>query len=638
MAPGVAELLCEALLLDPQRIRLLARPAHRKNPPPPSVTIDDLADRLRERLAGHFPGDFTIGNQPASDLRAAFDAALSATVFETSPFKPVFMMWEARYSPVTRQTGLEPWRLDADGVDYALPAADKATDYVDYRGYVPLGDSVGRGLKTKTERPREIDDHTRGHLVVQSLGGFTEALLMRDATVQPPPLKDNTREIDEEMRQRWVGDQSAVAPITELLDEKFFPIRGGHLVINRLWVVDTFGRARRVIESSQSALSISISHSLAVAGSPRHVRLAPRLAQPARLLFRWLSAENDAQEFLGDIATQPICGWVIYNRLDRSHLICDAAGRPLGAVQSVLRPDGHDRRGIRWAKRPLEPIEPGAIPNRHLRGFVKGLLDLAGESGESKTGAFEDFLGLIRRIEDTEPRQSDRQGLSVLMGRPLALVRASLRLELLGPSAVSQSWAQLDAKATAIAGFTEVPFEVRLGNRRKGPDGLIGYFPAGDYKVIHLAQHLEDLVPGANTGHQYFRANQAERVTCNPEQSPALLTLLLDPHLGVHLSSGILPTKVIDLPADLVADALSQLELPFLVAPVLGERQPDGIPNIPLPGDMPGKWIWTWQPEPSVSAKFAEIATETAPARSLFKTMALYEGWLALRPNQTERT
>jgi hypothetical protein len=649
---GIAELLCEALLLDPQRVRLLAGLAHRAA----RRSIDELAEPVRNRLASYRPGDFTIGNQRASDLGAstAFGAARSATVFETSPFKPVFMMWEARYLQATGQNGLGSWRLDADDVDYTWPgsppdrtATDNPTNYAEYRGYAPLGDSVGRGLKTETRRPSEIDRHTEGHLVVQSLGGFVEALLMHDATVQPPPLKEegNTREIDKDMREEWVGEQYAVAPLAEVLDKKdqFFPIRGGHLVLNRLWIVDTFGRVRRVVDDWKDA-SISISHSLTVANSRQHIRLPARLAQPARLLFRWLSAKNDEQEFLGDNGTQPICGWVIHNRFDRSLLICNAAGRPLGAVQSVIHPEGHDRRGISWAKHPLQPIEVGDIPNRHLRGFVRGLLNLADASGKTTSTAFEDFLRLITHIEDNEPRQSVRQDLSVLMGRPLALVRASLRLDLLGPPAADQSWAQLDTGATAVPAFTETEFEVRLGNRRKGPDGLIGYFPTnrdgtGDFALIRLAQHAEDWSrAAAQTDHQYFRANQAVRVICAPNAQPPLLTLLLDPHLGVHVSSGILPTKVIDLPADLVADALSQLELPFLVAPVLGERQPDGIPNIPLPGDMPGQWIWTWRPKPDGDAKFAELARETTPARSLFKTMALYEGWLALRPNQAERT
>lgn len=630
---GIPDLLCEALLLDPLRVQLLARVARRAGP----RSIEDVAGPVKQRLAHHLLGDFTIGTQRASDRGAstAFDTALSATVFETSSFKPVFMVWQARYLPAGGQSDLELWDFDADGVDCvwrgASPTSEtRSAGYVDYWGYAPLGDSVGRGLQSKTPRPHEIDDRIIG-LVVQSIGGFTEALLLRDSALQLPPLKADSAEIDEATRQ-LIGDQYAVAPLVEHLDkDRFFPIRSGHLVLRRLWVVDTFGRVRRVLDDDKDA-SVCTSHSLAVAGSPQLMRLPPRLAQPARLLLRWLSADKEEQEFLGDIATQPICGWIIHNRLDRSLLVCDASGQPAGAVQSVIHTEGHDRRGIRWTKLPLQPIEADDIPNRHLRGFVKGLLSLAGTKGECTSTAFEDFLRLIRHIEDNEPQQPQHQGLSVLMGRPLALLRASLRLDLLGPPAVDQSWSQLKAKATAEPGFTGVEFDVRLGNRRKGPDGLIGYFSADDYKLIRLAQHAEDWSPTADQkGHQYFRANQSVRVTCNPSARPELLTLLLDPHLGVHISSGILPTKMIDLPSDLVSDALSKLELPLLVAPVLGERQPEGIPNIPLPGDMPGKWIWTWRPKPDVPAKFNEVMTETAQARSLFKTMAIYEGWLGLR-------
>jgi hypothetical protein len=657
--PGAAELFCETLLLDPGRARVLARIARRKTPAP--ITEEDLTARIRSVLASRSAGDFTIGSQRADEWAAstAFNAAFSAIVSPPFPWKPVFMIWRVRYLPGRSASAqnnlqpynLQPWRLDADGVDYDWrgpppPESDSAApdDYVDYQGYSPLSDSVGRGLASERPRPAVFNTLPAGSLVVQSIGGFTEALLMHDTATQLPPLQEKSRAIDEGMRQ-LVGDQYAVAPMAELLaTDKFFPIRGGHLALRRLWLVDTFGRARRVVDDDGGvAPSISINHSLAVPGSEQQIRLAPRLAQPSRLLFRWLSAENDQHEFLGDSATEPICGWIIHNRLDKSLLICDAAGRSLGAVQSVVQPGGWNECGIRWAKLPLGPIDPSRaaaalrpgendIPNRHLRGFVTGLLDLADPTGKATTAAFEDFIGLIASLEDSEPRPSERQGLSALVGRPLALTRASLRLDLLGPPARDQSWSQLEAAGPAS--FTEVPFEVRLGSRGKGPDGLIGYFPSDDYRLIRLAHELAPRAAG--TEHQYFRSNQAVPVTGNPDMPAAMLTLLLDPRLGVHVSSGILPTKVIDLPAELVSEALSRLEVPFLVAPVLGERQADGVPNIPLPSDMPGTWFWTWRPAPNAASEFAKITSETAPARSLFKTMALYEGWLALRQNGAE--
>jgi hypothetical protein len=654
--PGIVELLCEALLLDAERARVLAGIALRKAPG--RIGVDALADRVRRILENRSAGNFTLGMHPAgrADERAAsvaFNAALSAIAAPPWPWKPVFMIWEVRYFPAKpdpAQDVLEPWRLDADGVDYVwrgdgvAPAA-----HFNCQGYAPLSDSVGRGLASERPRPAEtgfiFEQLPQGSLVVQSIGGFTEALLMHDGAVQLPPLLENSPAIDEGMRQ-LVGEQYAVAPVLDQVNSgKFFPIRGGHLVLYRLWLVDTFGRARRVIDpDNPAAPPVTVSHGLA-SDSPPYIRLAPRLAQPARLLFRWLSAENDAQEFLGDVATAPICGWVMLNRLDRSLLIYNAAGRPLGAVQSVVRPDGWDGRGIRWSKLPVGPIDPARadaavarpgdtdLPNRHLRGFVNGLLNLADPAGRCRNAAFDDFLALIAGVADAGPRRAEPENLSVLVGRPLALVRALLRLDLLGPPEVDQSWSQLDGAVRP--GFTEVGFEVRLGDRRKGPDGLIGFFRSDDYGQIRLAQ---DLASSAGGGHAYFSADQAVPVTGNPQAPAALLSLLLDPRFGVHVGSGILPTKIIDLPADLVADALARLEVPFLVAPVLGERLADGIPNIPLPGGMPGSWFWTWRPAPNAAAADpVEIKSETAPARSLFNTMAIYEGWLALRHNGTLR-
>jgi hypothetical protein len=672
-----AELLCEALLLDPQRAQLLARIAFLKQlgrEPSSLGEIDGPAGAIGAAQRSRSGDNFTIGQQRATSgaPRVAFDTSLSATVTSPSPWTLLFMVWSARYQPSRSdptQDVLKPWRFDGDDVDYGWreqsdPTQDVA-DVADYQGYAPLSDTVGRGLSNEKEPFPWMRQYPEdafvfnvlagGSLAVQSMGGMTEALIMQDAAIQLPPLKEQSLEIDEEMRQ-LVGEQYAVAPLTELLDgepAKFFPVRGGHLDIRRLWLVDTFGRTRRVIEriedQDDNALppQIYISRSLAVPGSADLIRLPPRLAQPSRLLFRWLSADSDAQEFLGDIATQPICGWILPNRLDQSLLICDAAGKALGAVQSVIRPGGFDNRGIRWSKLPLAAIDPalsgaaprpgsGDIPNRHLLGFVNGLLGLADETGKCPTGAFQSLLELIGKIGEANRPLPGQQDLSVLVGRPLALVRASLRLDLMGPPAVDQSWSQL-AAATPTGftptGFIDVPFDVRLGDRRKGPDGLVGYFLSDRYDALRLARDLE-----SEAGREaYFQKDTAVPVTCKPAAPATLLTLLMDPRLGVHVSSGILPTKIIDLPADLISAGLSTLEVPFLVAPVLGERLQDGVPNIPLPTDMAGTWTWTWRPAAGAEAKSAPIKSETAPARSLFGTMALYEGWLALHQQRTDR-
>ncbi|MGH7121738.1 MAG: hypothetical protein ACREFP_22565 [Acetobacteraceae bacterium] len=665
------DLLCEALLLDPERAALLARIAYRKqrNVIPTEAQTTPVADALRDAQRRRAGDNFYVGTERARSgaALAAFRSVLSATVTAPSPWVPAFMAWDACYRPpldVPSQDVLKAWRFDADAVDYARREPAGRTGEVIYQGYAPLSDTVGRGLARgkealpwKAQYPEDgfVFDVLAGKsLVVQSLGGLVEAMIQQDAALQLPPLEANSAVIDEKMA-RLIDGQYAVAPLPDVLDgANFFPFRGGDLDIRRLWLVDTFGRSRRVIEKIDDPdpdappPRVYISRNLAVAesGDAIRIRLSPRLAQPSRLLFRWLSADNDAQEFLGDRATQPVCGWILPNRLDRSLLICDATGKVLGAVQSVIRRGGWDDRGIRWSKLPPAALDPnlsgealpqmprpGAedIPNRHLSAFVNGLLDLADDRGRSRSTAFENLLGLIAEIAESAPPAPEQRDLAVLIGRPLALARASLRLELLGPPAADQSWSQLTAPGPA--GFTDVAFGARLGDRRIGPDGLIGCFKSDDYRALLLSQEIER---GARTD-LYFQHGAPVTLTCDPGKPATLLTLLLDPRSGVHISSGILPTKRIDLPPELVSTALAKLEVPFLVAPVLGERREDGLPNIPLPANMPGEWRWTWRPAAGAKAESVPIKSETAPARSLFATMALYEGWLALRQQGRDR-
>lgn len=73
------------------------------------------------------------------------------------------------------------------------------------------------------------------------------------------------------------------------------------------------------------------------------------------------------------------------------------------------------------------------------------------------------------------------------------------------------------------------------------------------------------------------------------EDAPLTLSLLLDPRGSLHATSGMLPTKVIHLPPDQFSEALQNLEISFLTAPILSDREQV---NISLP-EEPG-YVWSW--------------------------------------------
>lgn len=117
-------------------------------------------------------------------------------------------------------------------------------------------------------------------------------------------------------------------------------------------------------------------------------------------------------------------------------------------------------------------------------------------------------------------------------------------------------------------------------------------------------------------------------LTCDPAADPVMLTLLMDPQAGVHISSGILPTKCITLPPHGISAALANLDLTFLAAPLLaGAAEP---PTMPLPTDVPGDWYWiALTAEGPLTVE--PVGKEQAKTPSLFRPMQLYEGWVALR-------
>ena len=172
-------------------------------------------------------------------------------------------------------------------------------------------------------------------------------------------------------------------------------------------------------------------------------------------------------------ATSPVCGWLIPNHLDGSLMFYDAQG---GALGSVLQ------TGV-WEPAPatVNRVRLGSIPNPHLRRLATYLSGFSQRNG----GYWGDFLkALDAALENIEPANfAQHDALALLIGRPVAVVRASLGLQLQGKPALNQHWRALlsDMYEGMLDGrvdneFTGVNFPVRLGEHKQFNDGLVGYF------------------------------------------------------------------------------------------------------------------------------------------------------------------
>jgi hypothetical protein len=417
-------------------------------------------------------------------------------------------------------------------------------------------------------------------------------------------------------------------------------VRAGHLRLTRLRIIDTFGQFHDVAAARLAAPTLAEDMRSRAGGA--FMQVPPRATESARLMFRMLSAADNTREATRDHT--PVCGWVVPDHLDEALELMDSTGTSLGQLQS-----SDDGRTLEWQGVPGQQDPLGAPPKiaqPQVASFVNGLLQwglrdpvlAAGDDPPSEHA----LAALLRMIDATlwtnDPvGRAGNEHLSVIIGHPLALVRAELRLE------VERGDDARTLYTDARAEFERTPFPVRLGELLALDDGLMGYFINDDYSRFYPVH--ESLAPNARPSgpNQGFLGSAAVTpdMTAVPVEHPYIdrtplvhirpgqrivLTLLVDPRGAVHVTSGIVPRKKIELMREHIAPALDAMALTFRVGPVLVD--PDTI-RMPLPAEIKGGWSWvrkvnvtTWQEDAAVNATQDALLPD-APA-------LLNEGWLKI--------
>jgi hypothetical protein len=428
------------------------------------------------------------------------------------------------------------------------------------------------------------------HVISQALSGFNAALRMKKQTFQltisdPVGFTDYQDFTEQEVRP-LVGNYNRYAPQPLF---GFNPIRTGELNISQLSLVDTFGRVKDLRPKVLHA-----SHQLHQANSQFPVALPPRLAQEARLNFRWLSAdpEHGDMEMNAHPATSPVCGWMVPNNLDQSLAFYDAAGALLGFLLTI--PAYQDELLARWDRAPGGGgvASLGEIVNPHLQKVICRI--------QQKGPEFVDrFLAAVDSAQENMAPDSFAQhpGLALLMGRPLAIVRASLQFQLKGRPAIDESWdaflEDMTRQERETNRFEQVNFPIRIGEYQQLNDGVVGYwlerkgeipreepFFAPQSEAVTLDQMHPQIV---------YHAHGAEILSASLAEEPLTLSLVVDPRAAVHATTGILPTQVLTIPPDQYTRALEKICITFLTAPLL---TPADKLQVSLPGEPGYEWSW----------------------------------------------
>ena len=437
-----------------------------------------------------------------------------------------------------------------------------------------------------------LADLQKSGLMGQALTGFHQALLDRDVTL-PRIIPDSARpwidepsltSLENEVRLLLETPNDVTQGVERLAPPAdpqttsvipFSTIRTGALRIDELWLIDDFGQYTDLLgpTPTRAASSGQVFHPrVRWHENPDFIAMPPRVVQPTRLNFRFTPADNAATE----TALSPICGWLFYNPLDQALVLCERNGRLAGEL--AITKEQQNRWRVHWR----HPVGMGALSdiNSGLKMFAEALE----ENTSTSNPKLLDLLSLIdRALRRIRPASARRD--VALFGRPLALVSATLGLELFG-----KAWADPTSRApsarpsgTGDTELDELLLRVNLGCSHNTEDGLIGYFANKNYNRL-VVTHWPETIAELRSG--YVSQQQTDAVSVG-FRAAVPLTLLMDPWGSVQAACGLVPAKTITLAQAELDKIATQLEMSFRVGPVL--LQADKL-ALPTPAGEKGKW------------------------------------------------
>ena len=627
--PIVNELLNEASIVE-QTIRDLAE---RTLPASKSFRDEDEWSQWTQRLVKDLTAPHKVSFQPqASNIRA--DSLVDLWVRQ--PWAPLFLDWQITWFPTTESPTAEHpfgavWsfgEVDFAPQDKKLIPKDGYTvrgrsllspinDRLFNDPIETLGDMLDsrRDAKHKDasfppaviqilERYEVVWSETlsqlpRGGLMGQALTGFHQALLRRDVTlprinpdatrpwianddewIENDELKSYEKQVKEllDIRSDGVSGESLSPPFTSKTSPgvPFSLIRAGAMRIDELWLIDDFGQFADLLglTSAGSTSSGQVFHPRMRWDDDRtRFAMPPRVLQPVRINFRFTAATQNRNEITNpEPALSSICGWIFYNPLDHALVLCDQKGELMGHL--VIVKDGGGFR-ITW-EAGAGGVAIDQVSNPTLKAFAQSLIQ---STTTSKPRLLELLKLIDKSLERIRPSGGRRE--SILVGRPLALVNASIGLELFGNAWSNPQTAPVVSPGTGDAKLDALQVRVNLGYARNVEDGLIGYFKAGAYNRIVVPQ-----LPDTVTTSEYIGdpAVHALRVGFG---APQPVTLLMDPWGSVQAACGIVPAKTITLAHPELNKTVAKMEASFHVGPVL--LQPNRL-ALPTPTGNTGTW------------------------------------------------
>ena len=448
----------------------------------------------------------------------------------------------------------------------------------------------------------------------------------------------------------------------------------GRTRLVRARLVDAWGRLLELPVADR----VSVPEQHVVPGHPGAMAIPPRLLRAARWNFRLVDAatgvgtegtEARVDQVDPTLQVSPVSGFLLPDHLDESLEVFAADGSPLGEL--LHEPVGD---GVVWEIAPGRDGPPDAAPGHGLTAAQQPLGMLASgvvaEDARHRPNAppgEESALSALLRAIDTTLWTIDTfasfgsEHAAGLVGRPIAVVRTQLRLELKPPVDLDLSDAdRADEWDEAAARAGRIPFRVRIGEMTRSDDGVLGFFVDDDFTRFHLVDksaaqgasaagrskgQLGLLAPGGADlsrdpiSHPYIAGKDDDDVLTLHAGQVVTLTVLMHPAGRCHLTSGVLPRKALGLARDWVGPGLAALSPslrtgPLMVETDLADDAKVRLPKVSVFGTDQNFW---WRDTPATWRSDAILAaTQTALLPD--SPAELRDGWIRLAPTPTAET
>ncbi|HAS41355.1 MAG TPA: hypothetical protein DCS93_12795 [Microscillaceae bacterium] len=509
---------------------------------------------------------------------------------------PHYTMTNAHWNPV-----MVNWEVAYQGEGHISPPANDLYD-PDFLATHYTFQDVGVDFARKNNTSDKIAMTFKGRSILAPYQTESDVLIFNVENFQKILL---TQQLDAQLNIQAAEDDPVATLLAPYLNTQeaifsspivdperplstFLPISSGTMEVRNLTLVDSFGYITELTNQ------IAIAPLSQEAGQPQQLFLPPRITQPARVNFRWLSAHavtnTSANELTVSPTDSPICGWLVPSFTENTLTVFDEQGKTLGIIQA----DG------RWQHAPGEssPVGTEEILNPYLRKVVSYIL--------SKDIHFRnDFMAVAQKsLENIEPEDFSGQGdLAYMTGTPLAVIRAYVDLELQSVPEYFQGTQTFEGgtRRKLTRDFTKVNFPIRVGEYEQANDGLVGYWveesEGGNFEDKFYAPQS-----GSGVANDLIVTDDSTENDCYVPQSlespKSFITMLVDVRGSVHATTGILPTKSITIPPEQYQLALQNLSVTFPARPII---TPLDKVTLDVAQETGYRWEWlqkhgnTWQ-------------------------------------------